>query len=587
MYEEFVTTSQEPKEFPLLSHQQSVNLGWAHTPSKAPTSSYIHFTKEKSKGTIRIGIFGDSFVQGIEAEHGFDFPSFLQKQFKDNGYTNVEVLNFGVHSYGVHQAFLLWKFIGKSYDLDYTIFMPLEFHRQRDRSFIFLYNNFAPIHARYILVNDSLELLPVIGETREEAGAIYNSILPPWNYIRYDDKPPAFLRTLLPMSRTLSVNPFYYRRSDPDEEILTTYARLFEELAHTKTQSLVICNRKMLCDVEKRVKTKAPVFLKSRVRRYVASARFLYTAPRTHMSALGNQLRASELYAFLVQDRQDLLKVLTIDTHMPTDTHATQRTPLHNIKSGSLEMHGHRVASFMKHRIGEPPWTYDEDLNFAEENITSLLWITGDRNFRIIPTAYALSDQEPVFLLLEFNDVRTKVPIGIVHSPNSYIGSIELFGWETGDCVSMDQSNGQICFDRPNWTRMQIEAKGSVSNVELAIGNAEKIILRGHQQSMKEQLSQFMNGWSSKSTKTRVRLTPAISEFSMIRAKKGDFVRVENFKEKEGTLDFVAMLENGETLHHPMFRYTIHQIKPVHSKNLIKIEPPNALPTSSDPGLIE
>ena len=81
MYHEFVNRSHAQKDFPMLTTQQSVNLGWSHSHSNAPTNSYIYFSKEKPEGTIRIGIFGDSFVQGTEAKRGFDFPSFLQRKF--------------------------------------------------------------------------------------------------------------------------------------------------------------------------------------------------------------------------------------------------------------------------------------------------------------------------------------------------------------------------------------------------------------------------------------------------------------------------------------------------------------------------
>ncbi|HXV28414.1 MAG TPA: hypothetical protein VD913_05555, partial [bacterium] len=70
-------------EFPKLTGREMANLGYAQTPAEHPPSSYINFPEEKKPGVIRIGTFGDSYTQGIEAAEGHDYPSFLQKHFKD------------------------------------------------------------------------------------------------------------------------------------------------------------------------------------------------------------------------------------------------------------------------------------------------------------------------------------------------------------------------------------------------------------------------------------------------------------------------------------------------------------------------
>jgi len=89
-YHEFVIgVSKEKNQYPELSDHQLLNLGWAQHLSNHPTSSYLNFPKEKENGTLRIGVFGDSFVFGAEAEVGFDFSSFLQKKFHRSGFPHI------------------------------------------------------------------------------------------------------------------------------------------------------------------------------------------------------------------------------------------------------------------------------------------------------------------------------------------------------------------------------------------------------------------------------------------------------------------------------------------------------------------
>src|ERR1700690_2818068 len=46
-------------------------------------------------GVFRIGAIGDSFTWGEEVVAGYDYPSLLQRLFRDEGFANVEVLNLG------------------------------------------------------------------------------------------------------------------------------------------------------------------------------------------------------------------------------------------------------------------------------------------------------------------------------------------------------------------------------------------------------------------------------------------------------------------------------------------------------------
>lgn len=119
----YSTPSYKERVFPKLTAAQSLMLGGGQK-YYHPKSSYIGFPQHKKPGTIRIGIFGCSFVQGAEIAKGHDFPSLLQNRFNCAGIKNVEVINFGLTGRGVHHMFMFWEFLGKDYNLDYVVFMP-------------------------------------------------------------------------------------------------------------------------------------------------------------------------------------------------------------------------------------------------------------------------------------------------------------------------------------------------------------------------------------------------------------------------------------------------------------------------------
>lgn len=90
------------QQFASLSEREVVQLGAAHTRNDHPHSSYIEHSEEKTPGTVRVGIFGCSFVRGEETAPGFDVASLLEQDLHDAGASRVEVLNFGVSGYGFH-----------------------------------------------------------------------------------------------------------------------------------------------------------------------------------------------------------------------------------------------------------------------------------------------------------------------------------------------------------------------------------------------------------------------------------------------------------------------------------------------------
>jgi hypothetical protein len=65
-------------------------------------------------GVFRIAIFGDSFTHGNDVENDSTWPAQLERMLLAKGF-NVEVMNFGVMSYGPDQAYLRYLSDGQQY----------------------------------------------------------------------------------------------------------------------------------------------------------------------------------------------------------------------------------------------------------------------------------------------------------------------------------------------------------------------------------------------------------------------------------------------------------------------------------------
>src|SRR5258708_28200053 len=64
-----------------LSEEQLLQLGWMHAAPHIPESSYVRRDILKRPGTTRIGLFGWSFVEGLESGRGYELAAFLGRRF--------------------------------------------------------------------------------------------------------------------------------------------------------------------------------------------------------------------------------------------------------------------------------------------------------------------------------------------------------------------------------------------------------------------------------------------------------------------------------------------------------------------------
>jgi hypothetical protein len=132
-------------------------------------SSFRRFADKKEAGVVRIGCFGDSFAYGAEVDDGADYPSLLKGLLEADGRGDVEVLNFGMPGYGLHQSFLLWRMAGRNYGLDFILLGPSPFLHERDSTFA--QAGLSPdgcrairLHSRFVLDGAGLKLVAPLAE---------------------------------------------------------------------------------------------------------------------------------------------------------------------------------------------------------------------------------------------------------------------------------------------------------------------------------------------------------------------------------------------------------------------------------------
>jgi hypothetical protein len=522
-------------EFPELDARQIANLGWAHTTTHHPKSSYVNVQRKKNAGAQRIGIFGDSFVEGLETEYGFDFPSLLEKKLHDAGLPTVQVINFGVRSYGVHQSYLLWEYLAKGYGLDYVVIVPSAFHEEYDSSFLYAYNSFGPVHARYILDHERARLVSVIGATRQEADRAYNRIVLPWRYIRYDDKAPIFLRALVPMDWKITINPFYYRLFDKHQEVLKTYELLIEDWAAQAKNVLVLCDDKDICGMQKAIRRDNVYFVESRVSNAANRVPELYRAPRGHFSALGNQLRANELYLVLVgkNDAQcDLIEFSP--SRGDTASRPSNVNPLYEYENIAAKIADQGVADLV---IGRD--VLEERPDFQRHTTAALLGTRTDKGITFIPFKFLLREKDQLFFSFMLDAEPVMIPLGRISASASVMGEIPITGLDEREGRFVSKAGREVSWSG-DLHQITLRTKGSIEDMAIVVEDRSRIVLRGEAESVQKRIARsILRG------EQRFIFRPAAGEYVYLRVKAGESADIDRISEN-GTLDLVLTKKNGE-----------------------------------------
>lgn len=317
-------------------------LGYVNSDKK---SSFVNFDPTKKNGIIRIGCFGDSFTHGDEVSEDLDYPDLLQDLFMKNGYKNFEVINFGSDWYGFFQAFLMWKFVGIKYNLDYVVLGPYGFQPERDLSFNHTGGrNIYFMHSRFILKDGIATLVDVPGKTYEERMNNYYAYIPPLRFIRFDSNPPPFLACLFPRGRELRKNPFYYH-SNQIKELDDIRRQLLLEMANSGSTVVVSNYWNYIVEFAKTLRKK-----NIRTGNLYCPDHFPYRTKRNHNSPFGNQLLAIQMFDLLTKKDSSeffVLRSQDIRPEIPEEV-GISRTRLCDYSDIRVEMKGIPVGFFVE-----------------------------------------------------------------------------------------------------------------------------------------------------------------------------------------------------------------------------------------------
>lgn len=149
-------------------------LGWSPAPQGVSEDGLFHYnsvgirsapteyTLVPDFGVLRIALFGDSFTAGDEVLFENSWGHQLETLMREAG-VKTEVINFGVNGYGMDQAFLRWKELGRRYSPHVVLFGLMMWDVQRNlnlfRRFVHFRTKGIFTKPRFLLESDSLRLI--------------------------------------------------------------------------------------------------------------------------------------------------------------------------------------------------------------------------------------------------------------------------------------------------------------------------------------------------------------------------------------------------------------------------------------------
>lgn len=545
--------------FPCVEERVLLNLGWAQTEQNHPSSTYMQFRRAKSAEFVRIGIFGDSFVQGLEAAPGHDIATFLQELLRAAEIPNVEVINFGVCGYGMHQSHMLWETLGRHYDLDYVVFFPYSWHEERDRTFESGSDFLGGIHARYILKEGKLEMVPVVGNTRKAISELYYSFLPPWRYWRYDEKPTGFFRSL---GNGQGKNPLYYRLFRKREETLNTWQLLFENVARLSPHLLVVTQDDDIQTLQGRMHLPNVQFLRSQL----PPLPDLYKAPFSHDSAIGNRLKAQEVFNCLsgiINGGKGTRGKMHIARLKPASVGADRREkalPLSRCGQVSLSVSGRPIGTFVSKDGGPVSWgLYPFD--FKARNCMSLLIVNRPARVQFLALPFMLEAGADVTLKCTVEGREMSYCLGRVASSGGVVGRLIPLHGQPQDYFTLKAKGLQATLEL-NPLQVSITAQGEVDNIEVLLG-ANRLFC-GVQNVKRHYMNRLINIMVPRTDRVRANsfspMPPPI--YLLLRATGGQYVPPESLKGDTVPLDLTLVDKQGKAEHVPsLLEWKIEDLK--------------------------
>ncbi len=139
----------------------SLRQAGAFTINSAGFRSRRDYDLRPPPDSLRIALFGDSFTAGDDVSDVEVWGFLLERELNEAG-IRAEVLNFGVGAYGMGQAYLRWRHLGKGFSPDIVIFgLQPENLKRNVNVFRQLLHRSGPAFSkpRFALIDDDLQLL--------------------------------------------------------------------------------------------------------------------------------------------------------------------------------------------------------------------------------------------------------------------------------------------------------------------------------------------------------------------------------------------------------------------------------------------
>ncbi len=161
-------------------------LGWTFRPNRVRQDGSFtlngngiraqrDYSLEPAADTLRIATFGDSFTAGDDVADDQTWTYALERELKELG-IRAETLNFGVGAYGMDQAFLRWRELGRQFSPDIVVFgLQPENLKRNVNVFRQLLHRSGPSFSkpRFALLDQELQLLNVPTLPPEELLAVF------------------------------------------------------------------------------------------------------------------------------------------------------------------------------------------------------------------------------------------------------------------------------------------------------------------------------------------------------------------------------------------------------------------------------
>ena len=155
----------------------STRQGGAFTINSGGFRSRRDFSPSPPGDTLRIAVFGDSFTAGDDVSDDEVWGFLLERELEAAG-IRAEALNFGVGAYGMGQAYLRWRHLGRDFSPDIVIFgLQPENLKRNVNVFRQLLHRSGPAFSkpRFALIDGELQLLNAPTLPPEDLMAVFEN----------------------------------------------------------------------------------------------------------------------------------------------------------------------------------------------------------------------------------------------------------------------------------------------------------------------------------------------------------------------------------------------------------------------------